>query len=275
MNRFALRQPRGFLDAVFRSYGAEIGIRPFVVIFLPRTGSNFLASALDSHPEILCHHEVFNFKSPHRSLSARSGELQLSLGTAQERDSNPWAFLSKMFSSVGVWKSGEPNHVSAIGAKLSPYDNAWVFLALLLNRRVKKIVMRRDNFLETFVSAEFASQTGEWAVFDGAGAGPKKPGQVHVDVSKLRAYCRKSERFYRLLNIAQYVTGQRFHFVEYAKCSQQAELIDATTFLGVATGHSMAARTVRQADRSLSERIDNFDEVRLALNNTPWCRFTE
>ena len=32
----------------------------FVILAAPRSGSNLLCTLLDSHPEILCHHEVFN-----------------------------------------------------------------------------------------------------------------------------------------------------------------------------------------------------------------------
>ena len=32
----------------------------FVILAAPRSGSNLLCTLLNSHPEILCHHEVFN-----------------------------------------------------------------------------------------------------------------------------------------------------------------------------------------------------------------------
>ena len=37
------------------------GITRFLVVCGPRTGSNMLCSALNSHPRIVCFREVFNF----------------------------------------------------------------------------------------------------------------------------------------------------------------------------------------------------------------------
>jgi hypothetical protein len=44
------RGPTAFLAGIFRSYRAREGTQPFVILFVPRTGSNYLAALLDTHP---------------------------------------------------------------------------------------------------------------------------------------------------------------------------------------------------------------------------------
>jgi hypothetical protein len=47
----------------------------FVIFAVPRTGSNWLCSLLNSHPEIICHHEIFNPERIIYSTSYRDGQL--------------------------------------------------------------------------------------------------------------------------------------------------------------------------------------------------------
>ena len=73
----------------------------FVVLAVPRTGSNLLCTLLNSHPEILCHHEVFNPQGIFLALSHRDQVQQF--GDMTDRDQEPLAFLES------VWDSGA-NH---------------------------------------------------------------------------------------------------------------------------------------------------------------------
>jgi LPS sulfotransferase NodH len=63
----------------------------FVILAAPRTGSNWLCSLLNSHPDVLCHHELFNPSGVFYALGHRDGALDL--GTPEERDRRPLAFL--------------------------------------------------------------------------------------------------------------------------------------------------------------------------------------
>src|SRR6516164_8567844 len=67
----------------------------FVILAAPRTGSNMLCTLLHSHPEILCHHEVFNPNGIFYALGYRNGEIDL--GTIDERDRSPIEFLARLW----------------------------------------------------------------------------------------------------------------------------------------------------------------------------------
>ena len=63
----------------------------FVILAAPRSGSNQLCTLLNSHPEILCHHEVYNPSAIFYALDLRDGTIEL--GTRDERDWRPLEFL--------------------------------------------------------------------------------------------------------------------------------------------------------------------------------------
>ena len=63
----------------------------FAIVAAPRTGSNMLCTMLNAHPEILCHHEIFNPAGIHYALDHRDGQFEL--GSMAERDRYPTAFL--------------------------------------------------------------------------------------------------------------------------------------------------------------------------------------
>ncbi len=268
--RLQLVRPKGFFEACFRAYGSSSGVQPFVILFLPRTGSNLLASTLDSHPDILCHHEIFNQRLPQCSQSVRSGKIKLSLGTASERDRDPWRFLDLVFSQTGVTPDGERNLVKFIGAKISPYDNFWVVLSVLLNRRIKKIVVRRSNFLAAFVSGQLAMKTGQWAVFKDRQAAVQPTQQVEVNVGRFRAFARKRRIFHAAVRLVLAITGQRSIEVDYVTMREPAVRSRLLAFLGAHDVVQLSERTQKQERGRLADRISNFDELKRQLSGTPY-----
>lgn len=263
MGKYWHQIPRGLAMAL-RSVAGEAGARPFVILFVPRTGSNLLAGMLDTHPEILCHHELFlPASSPHRSLSVREGAIDLDLGTAEQRDRDPFAFVKKVYAlDAGA---------RAVGFKMVLADpNVGVLLGLILNRGVRKIVVRRDNWLQVYTSALIAEETRSLIQFqqeDGNG-GERPAVRVPVDVHRFRRYVRKRTLAYGALRWIARLTGQRFFELEYREIKQPGKLKALLEFLGVAPELQMRERTVKQNPTRLEDRISNFDDVRRELEGT-------
>ena len=268
-------KPASFVRACFRRYGSQSGVQPFVILFLPRTGSNLLASVLDSHPDILCHHEIFNQRLPQCSQTVRSGEIALSLGTAIERDRDPWRFLDMVFSQTGVTPDGQVNRVKMVGAKISPYDNLWVVLSILLNRRVKKIVIKRSNFLAAYVSGQLAMKTGQWAVFKDKQVAAKPSQQVEVNVDRFYAYARKRRFFHSTVRSVLRLTGQLYAEVDYVTLKDPGVRSRLLAFLGVHETVQLSERTQKQERGSLADRITNFDELQRHLAGTRYSGLLE
>ncbi|MGH7503806.1 MAG: hypothetical protein ACREL7_18925 [Longimicrobiales bacterium] len=262
------RGPRAFLSGVFRSYRWRRESQPFVILFVPRTGSNYLAALLDTHPDVLCHHELFLPDSAHRSLSVREGLVDLDVGSATERDRNPYAFLHHIF--------GNDLGRKAVGFKMALSDaNRLVLLSIILNRSIAKVIVRRDNWLQVYTSALIAEETNTLIRFasgetDGQrSASPK----VHVDARSLRRYVRKRRFGYGLLNLLLRATAQRSFWLEYHQMQEGRRLKELLGFLGVASDVELRARTVKQNPSRLRDRIANFDEVYSALEGTRYATF--
>ena len=69
----------------------------FVILSVPRAGSNLLCTLLNSHPEVLCHHEVFNPRGIFYALTHRDGSF--SVGSVAERQRDPLGFLERLWDA--------------------------------------------------------------------------------------------------------------------------------------------------------------------------------
>src|SRR5437763_1727781 len=114
-----------------------------------------LCTLLDSHPAILCHHELFNPAGIFYALGLRDGSL--ALGTMAERDRDPMAFLNRL------WGAHQGN--ACAGFKMTHRQNDMVFRSLLVDATIKKIILRRKNRVRTFVSRLIAERTGVWEAY--------------------------------------------------------------------------------------------------------------
>lgn len=231
----------------------------FVVLAAPRTGSNWLCSMLDSHPDILCHHELFNPAGIHAALSWRGGavDLDAALGTMEERDRAPLAFLERVWSlSRGC---------RAAGFKLNRGQNETAFTATLADAGVSKIVLYRDNRLKTFVSERIAERTGYWESYSGS---PRSDRQVRirVDLDELRRHIDENRAYYAAL-LAE-VRGQRVLALRYEELAASgAAWRPVFDFLEVDPAE-LRAETRKQNSTDLREIILNFSEVEAALRST-------
>ncbi|MEZ4586465.1 MAG: hypothetical protein R2909_08715 [Gemmatimonadales bacterium] len=247
-----------------RSYAPADRV-PFLIVFLSRTGSNLLAAKLDSHPDIVCHHELFNPDGIHRSLSYKDSPL--SFGTTESRDRDPHGFV------VGVY--GFSDGQKAVGFKLAPGQSNAVLLSLLLSRRVRKIVMERRNWLQAYSSELIAQATQVWSVAKNRQAGPSPKQKVRMELAGLRQFIRKRSLFLRLTKLLLKLTGQRFETVDYEDISLPETERRVLDFLGVASDQPLKERTVKQNPSRLRDRIANYDELEQALAGTELGRFLD
>ena len=84
--------------------------RRFVILSARRSGSNLLCTLIDSHPDALCHHELFNPRGIFTALDLRDTATPLHDIATRERD--PVAYLAQ------VWRCNA--NVSALGQRVLP-----------------------------------------------------------------------------------------------------------------------------------------------------------
>ena len=234
---------------------------PFVILCYPRTGSTLLVEMLDSHPDILCHAEIFNPKSTYLSRKPH-----LNIGTKEERDRDPWTFLKNMYAEV--------DGASIVGFKIMPNHNNRIMLSLLLSRRVKKIVVTRDNWLQTYVSNLIAFQTNE---FIAPKSGPRMDStpQVEVDLRAFRRYLRKVRAFFSILSVIHFVTRQTFFKIDYSEMKDSSTTKRLLAFLGAEPGTTLQERTKRQNVSSLRQKVSNYDEIAAAVRGSRLEKFLD
>ena len=130
----------------------------FVILSAARTGSNLLASALNTGEHIVCFRELFN---------GRSGFIDYHVEGYDNRSAEDLALRNRDFARFleerifVPW----PERVRAVGFKM-PYEHFLWFpdmLTWLQERpRVHVLHLRRRNMLRALVSLRVAQKTGGW-----------------------------------------------------------------------------------------------------------------
>jgi hypothetical protein len=224
---------------------------------------------LDTHEDILCHHELFLPGSIHRSLSVREGVLDMDLGRPEDRDRDPVGFLRRVYTMNAGCR--------AVGFKLSLADpNRTAIAALVLNRSVHKIVVSRENWLQAYTSALIAEQTRQFLRFpDGSGVQHEGPVRVIVQPDQFFRFVRKRLFAYRTLRSMLRLTRQPFIEIEYREIQEPAKLRQVLAFLDVTMDVELRERTTKQNPSRLADRIANWNEVSERLRGTRYERYLE
>jgi len=232
-----------------------------VILTIPRTGSNYLCSALNAHPEVLCHHEVFNASGIFCSLDLRSRSAYY-FGTLAERDRDPSGFLDR------VWNRSFGHPV--VGIKLCRGQNHAAFEAVLEDASVRKVVMLRRNRVKCYVSEMLAQLTGEWESYPGVRPAGE-PIRIPVPAGGLFRYVEHNQTFYDDIARRLAAQGQAAITVAYEDlfAGGSGAMAEILRFLAVADGGAaLSGATRKQHPTDLRDLIANFDQLAAALRGT-------
>ena len=223
----------------------------FIILNATRTGSNFLCTVLNSHPGILCHHEIFN---PHVIGVARHlQDSDFRLGSMEERERDPVDFLDR------VWRANLGR--AAVGFKMCLWQHEAAYRAVVPDTSVRKIILKRRNRVKSFVSLLLARQTGEWVIYDDRGAPAPRP-KVNVDPAELFENIALHERFYAETEGALRESGQEPALLWYEDLFSPAGIEPALAFLGAEGRPAQpGGQTWKLTPVSLRETIANFDPL--------------
>lgn len=239
--------------------------RRFVILSTRRSGSNLLCTLIDSHPDALCHHELFNPAGVFTALDLRDTATPLHDIAARERD--PVAYLAQ------VWRYARSH--ACIGFKMTPDQHPHILHTVLDDAGIAKIVLRRDNPLRALVSERIAEITGRWEAYageaDGHDALPAARPRIHVDRDELDAHVRQVDAFYDGLTCMMQRSGQRWLELRYESLFDAGEQRRLCDFLGLSP-RPLQARSVRQNPEPLEYLLDNADALRRSLASTPLAR---
>jgi hypothetical protein len=232
----------------------------FVILAAPRSGSNMLCTMLGSHPSILCHHEIFNPKGIRLALRLR--DTGFALGTVEERERDPEAFLER------VWTTdlGFPR----VGFKLTHRQNEPVFRRLLADATVAKVVLKRRNRLKTYVSYRISETIAEWEVYRAQDLTRERP-RVRVEPRLFLERVAFDDAYHDEIRRAAEGGGHPWIEVSYERLTFLEEQNRILDFLGVApTSAGLEIGSVKQNSRDLRDLVENYDELCCYFVGTPF-----
>jgi LPS sulfotransferase NodH len=243
------------------------GYQKFVILTRARTGSNFLVSLLQSHPQIRAFEELFpkletkiHWGYPNYPRSAQILNI---------REEEPLRFLEDI-----VFREF-PKAVSAVGFKLFYYQaqgsnkqQVWDYLRQ--NRDIKIIHLKRKNLLQVCLSYYLAKTTNQWILKQGSQLSDS--GSINLNYNDCLQLFEETRRWEHDsdLMFAEHPKIEVTYEDLVADTAGQSKSIQA--FLGVKP-QSLSALTLRQNTRALSERIANYPELKQQFEGTPWYIF--
>lgn len=250
---------------------------PFVVYTSPRTGSAWLISLLDSHPQVVAYPELF--------LAGASGPLPYAASDMpyfseflQQRPAPLWP-LRPLHLALYLARLYRPRPgVSAVGFKLM-YRQAAAnpgLVPLLALRRVRVLHLTRANLLAALVSYRVARSRQAFHPRLGEVLPPLKvrldPHQLVAELASREAAVEAARRRLRRLRL-------RYLEVGYERLSEQPrlQLARILSFLGAdpAQAEHLRSPFLRIHSGSPAELIENVAEVRRALAATRFAWMLE
>ncbi len=218
-----------------------------------------MCTLLNSHPDILCHHEVFNPRGIFYALDFRDGSIDL--GSAADRDADPRGFLDRL------WQI--PTSAKCVGFKMTRGQAEPLMEEMLHEFCIKKVVLRRRNRLKTLVSELIAEKTDQWALY--CQNSKIDPPKVRVEIGQLLDHVAGNEGFYDKV-LGSLASSKQPHIIlEYETLGSRPEQERILDFLGVNSSRSqLAPSSVKQTPSDLRAVISNFSELDSALSGTEY-----
>ena len=247
----------------FQSNQTEIAlpIKKFVIIAAPRTGSNYLCSILNTHSDILCHHELFHADKIYYARNLNKDKIDL--GTIAQRDRSPKRFIQK------IWQ--QEFNSSAIGFKLLSGQNPKAFNLVIKDKSIKKVLLSRQDLLRTYASLLIAKKTDVWSVEKSTSKSNSQV-SVEVDINSFHNYIEKTHTYYQELRTKLKSSKQSFLDITYEDlvgCDRDRVRTEILEFIEVdALINSLQETHKKQNSNKLQKLISNFTEIESQLKGT-------
>ena len=242
----------------------------FILLASGRTGSNFLASLLNSHPRARCFGEIFNPSAVDR-IPWKCAGYETTPELLRLRDDDPVTLLERVIFS------NHPSGVRACGFKMfyyhartPPWDAIWPYLRD--DRSLEVIHLRRRNELRKHVSEEVARMTGRWHIAHDADA--HRDISLKLDIGRcMRAMDLFPEQERQALAALGSHQTIDIYYEDLLK-HEATRMVEVQRFLGL-DDRRLHAETKKQIRQPLSDLISNYDQVREALAGTRWNMFLD
>ncbi len=242
----ALKSSNEYKKAVFKT-----NYRNFIILSSPRSGTHMLMSSLVSHPNVVCHDEVFNPDYKYASIENASEDEILQ------------HFIFREYEPC-IKATGFCIHRGGANFK-----GNWQFLWNLLtgNSDLHVISLFRSNLLRRYLSFNLAFNHNVYSL-------DYKPTSIELDKTKLLEDFQKQRNIVEKFN--QKFDKHRILQVTYEQlCKDYSETIRGVQeFLGIPYVN-LQPETIKLETRNLKESIKNYDILKHEFAGTEWESFFE
>ncbi len=250
---------------------------PFVVLAYQRTGSNLLCGILHNHPQVLMHNEVFNDVKIFSYLDCLSTDCSWKWNIFS-RDRDPVGFVMALLRYRPLNSSFKLPQPRAVGFKVFPEHwteaNTSTLQQLLVDPRVKKVILHRGNYLDVYASKLRADKCGSYI--------GQKLDQIDIAINPqaLQLFIEHYDACYALydsLTVGQGPDSVLKLSYEDLDSDLEAEGQRLFAFLGADSLPRVRplSVTVKQTLEPLCDHITNFAEVKFAFAHTKVARCFE
>jgi LPS sulfotransferase NodH len=236
---------------------------PFVILFVERSGSSFLATLLESHHEIHCQCEIFPADSywinEHKNIELNTLEEDMNI-------------LTKAFS----YKENSPLHAKGFKIKFPSqvkyYPQIW---DSLLHHRDKThfIALNRNNVLKQSVSTLNRNRLLDSPTREYLFPNPNKP-KIHVDatelVSMMKTYDKRNKDLFASIKQLPHVLSCSY---EDLLTNESETLKRILAFLQVDSSTPLCSNLKKVTPDNLDDIVENMDEIKQKLSGTKWEKF--
>ncbi len=244
----------------------------FIIICAPRTGSTMLRMALNSHPHIICHGEVISLhgkpnlgRKYQKKIDKTSDEL------ATIRSQDPVHFLYKY-----VLNHHQKN-CEAVGVKIKyrqleeEFNN--ICQEIVNDKTISIIHLTRKNLLKRYISNKLAGAQKTPTVITDSTAKKEQP-KIVINVqdclenisSVKEAEIRFREQFknHKLVEIVY----------EDLIADQNNQIKKLQNFLGI-NPIDLQVKTVKINSDNLEDIVENYQELVMAIKETPYVQYLD
>lgn len=160
-------------------------IKKFVILSDSRSGTSLLSETLNSHPEIVCHGEVFH-PTPAGHIKISQDEASIDeLVELRENDSD--AFMETIYNRPDA---------RIVGFKMWRNQNAEVCDEIMADESIAKIIYERTNILARFASSRLVKATGIYNLKPGAGRPEKLKAKICFNDQDFNKYARRHHNIF-------------------------------------------------------------------------------
>ncbi|MEP0984917.1 hypothetical protein [Ekhidna sp.] len=244
----------------------------FVLIHAPRSGSNFLMSKIQSHPNTATFSEIFNANDKSNEYQNFCHALALMDVTIERaisiRELNQSTFLNEV-----IFKEDYPDFIEAVGFKITYEDlfnNKDVMNYILENDSVKVIHLIRENLFDIYISFRRALLTKQWVIHRWTSPNLSDELSFHVDVKQCEIFFTNLEQMRS--HVQELYKNKNTLELEYCDLVEGIWEPDLQNHLRLSKA-DLAANVSKNQKINHSLVIENYQEVQNYFKNSQWSTF--